>query len=72
VANYGGGKVIEYDRQGKPVWEASVASPLSPVRLSNGNTLVSSQDNFWAEYDRQGKPVKQFQITGHPTQVRRR
>lgn len=72
VANYGGDKVIEYDRQGKPVWEASVASPLSPVRLSNGNTLVSSQDNFWAEYDRQGKQVKQFQITGHPTQVRRR
>lgn len=52
-------KVIEYDADGKVVWEATVQQPMSAFRLPNGNTLVSSQQ--WPpkviELDRTGKVV---------------
>jgi hypothetical protein len=39
------GKVIEYDKDGKPVWEAAVQFPAGPHRLGNGQTLVPSNGN---------------------------
>src|SRR5262249_6086687 len=42
VPHYSNSKVVEYDPEGKAVWEASVQLPTSAVRLPNGNTLVAS------------------------------
>jgi hypothetical protein len=36
------GKVIQYDKDGKTVWEAALQFPGSPHRLRNGHTLVPS------------------------------
>jgi hypothetical protein len=42
------------------------------VRLANGHTLVSSQDNVIVELDRKAKVVAEVKMAGHPTRVRRR
>lgn len=45
VAHYGGKKVIEYDADGKNVWEVPVSGGAhSVVRLPDGNTLVAVAD----------------------------
>jgi HEAT repeat protein len=63
-------KVMEYDAEGKVVWEAAVQQPLSACRLPNGHTLVSSQQ--WPakiiELDRDGKQVAELTT---PTYVQR-
>jgi HEAT repeat protein len=43
VPHYRLSKVVEYDRDGKEVWSASVARPGSVRRLPNGQTLVTSR-----------------------------
>ena len=35
-------KVVEYDPNGKAVWEVSVELPIIATRLPNGHTLVTS------------------------------
>jgi HEAT repeat protein len=52
-------KVMEYDAEGKVVWEATATQPQSVSRLPNGNTLVASQEwpSRLVEIDRQGKSV---------------
>ena len=72
VVAYGGGTVQEYDRAGKSVWQIKLGRPLCAVRLSGGNTLVSSQDMVLIEYDRAGKEVGRHEARGHPCQIRRR
>lgn len=57
-------KVVEYDRDGKVVWEVSVRDPIAATRLPNGNTLVTSMSDRKAiEYDRNGQVVWQYQAT---------
>jgi HEAT repeat protein len=54
-------KVVEYDGEGKQVWECPVMYPLIPHRLSNGHTLVASNSNTTiTEIDRLGKIVKEW------------
>jgi HEAT repeat protein len=73
IGQYGDGKVVEFDRDGKAVWQAAVSSPISVVRLPSGNTLVTSQHPQQViELDRDGKTVWDYQATGHPTRARRR
>ena len=49
-------KVIEYNAEGKPVWEATVEQPIAAVRLPNGHTLVTSLNQHRAvELDRGGR-----------------
>jgi HEAT repeat protein/outer membrane protein assembly factor BamB len=51
-------KVIEFNSEGRQVWEASVVNPLIPFRLSNGHTLVASNGNLAiTEIDSTGKVV---------------
>ena len=46
VAHYGGKKVIEYDENGKNVWEVPASGGAhSVIRLPNGNTLVAIADS---------------------------
>jgi HEAT repeat protein len=67
-------KVMEYDADGKIVWEASVPQPMSAYRLPNGHTLVSSQQ--WPpkviELDRQGKQVAETTATNYVQRATRR
>jgi HEAT repeat protein len=59
--------VVEYNAQGKRVWEASVHRPTSVVRLMNGHTLVSCRDSqLVVELDRSAKEVWRFKSTGYP------
>jgi len=73
VACYNNNKVVEYDQNGKAVWEVTATWPSSATRLPNGHTLVSSQDNYqiW-EFDRKGKKVSATRATGRVWRVRRR
>jgi outer membrane protein assembly factor BamB len=53
--------VYEIDGTGKILWECKVASPMSAVRLPNGNTLVGCRDGMAVvEFDRAGKGVWQL------------
>ncbi|MBL8793091.1 MAG: HEAT repeat domain-containing protein, partial [Planctomycetia bacterium] len=35
-------KVVEFDIEGKPVWEMTIDEPIAAVRLPNGHTLVTT------------------------------
>jgi hypothetical protein len=67
------GRVVEYDLDGKQVWEARVTFPTSVVRLPNGNTLVASMGSQQVlEVDRAGTPVWTHKPEGRPWRARRR
>ena len=57
------GKVIEYDRQGKIIWEVRAEAPIAATRLPNGNTLITSMspDVGAFEVDRAGAHVWSYQ-----------
>jgi hypothetical protein len=58
VPRFFDGKVVEYDPQGKAVWEVSFPSPFSAQRLPNGNTLIACHEPpRVVEIDRAGKLV---------------
>jgi HEAT repeat protein/outer membrane protein assembly factor BamB len=73
VPQYNDNKVVEYDTDGKAVWEAAVQQPTAPVRLPNGHTLVACRDaQLVIELDRNGKQIWQYKATTYPWRVRRR
>ena len=54
-------KVVEYDAAGKEVWSVAVPVPWSAVRLTSGNTLVSSgSTQVVREFDPRGKLIWEF------------
>jgi HEAT repeat protein len=56
-----GGKVAEYNADGKVVWEAAIAQAGAPHRLPNGHTLVAhGTGTMIVEFDRQGKVFKEY------------
>jgi hypothetical protein len=64
IPQYNLNKVLEYDANGRKVWETTVTQPTSVRRLRNGNTLVTSRyTRTVQELDRQGKQVWQYQLT---------
>jgi outer membrane protein assembly factor BamB len=72
VPTYIGNKVLEYDPDGKLVWELGVTRPTSVHRLPNGNTIVTSLLNQQvAEYDRTGKQVWTYKSDGGGGRVMR-
>jgi hypothetical protein len=73
VAEMTRGKVVEYDRDGKSVWEADAEQPIAAVRLRNGNTLVTSMNqNRAIELDRAGKEVWEYKSDTRVTRAWRR
>jgi hypothetical protein len=73
IPDYVGGRVVEYDKDGKEVWETAFQRPTSVQRLPNGNTLVASLINSQVvEMDRKGKVVWKYKVEGRPVRVRRR
>ena len=45
LAHLNMGKVIEYDKDWKPTWSVDAPSAWAAVRLKNGNTLISGNQN---------------------------
>jgi len=73
VPEYRRNKVVEYDSDGKTVWQADVQTPTSAVRLPNGHTLVATTlRQRIVELDRDGQEVWQFVTEGRPWRARRR
>jgi HEAT repeat protein len=67
-------KVVEYDPDGKVIWEGNVNQPTSAQRLPNGHTLVCSY-NFpgkLVELDKAGKVVSEINLTMPALRARRR
>jgi hypothetical protein len=55
------GKVIEYDSNGKEIWQVTAPSAWAAVRLKNGNTLISGDSKGFArEVNPQGETVWEF------------
>jgi HEAT repeat protein len=73
IPQYNTNKVVEYDLEGRAVWEAAATQPIGAARLASGNTLVSSHGSMQLlELDRAGKVVWEFRTEGRPGRVRRR
>jgi HEAT repeat protein len=66
-------RVVEYDVDGKTVWEVTIDQPIAAVRLPNGNTLITlMRENRAVEVDREGKEVWQFKADTKVTRAYRR
>ena len=74
VSSWNAGKVMEYDGDGKQVWESNVQQASNFYRLSNGHTLVTSLNQTEiVELDQAGKVVHEMKdLTFHPWRVSRR
>jgi hypothetical protein len=75
VPQFDNHRVVEFDRQGKVVWQANVQVPILVQRLPNGHTLVASCNaTRVTELDRAGREVASgtFALEGFPYNVRRR
>ena len=57
------GKVVEYDKEFKPIWTYEIRGPWSAVRLKNGNTLINSESGrVVREVNPKGETVWQFDL----------
>lgn len=66
-------KVVEYDANGKAIWEVSIEQPIAAIRLPNGNTLVTTMtQNRAVEFNRTGTEVWQFRSDTRVTRALRR
>ena len=66
-------KVVEFDADGKKIWEASVTDACSVMRLPNGHTLVCTRGyHAVSELDRNGKVIRVLGVNGSPVRARRR
>jgi hypothetical protein len=74
VPLYSNARIVEYDQDGKLVWEAGASTPPTCLhRLPNGNTLVGSMLNQQVvELNQSGKQVWDYQADGRLYRVRRR
>jgi hypothetical protein len=65
------GKVVEYDRDFKEVWSYSTRKPWAAIRLLNGNTLITDeQDSLTREVDSKGLTIWEFKNTDLPEAFR--
>jgi hypothetical protein len=53
-------KVVEYDANFKEIWSYACKYPWDAVRLKNGNTLITTDDNTVREVNQQGETVWKF------------
>jgi hypothetical protein len=58
VAHMDLGKVVEYSADGKEIWSVAAPSAWAAVRLKNGNTLISgNEQGYVREVNRRGETV---------------
>jgi hypothetical protein len=73
IPEYQNNKVVEYDRDGKKVWEVKAQFPSSVSRLPNGHTLIASMFNQkLVELNKDGKVVWEKTLDGRAYRARRR
>lgn len=74
IPENGNNRLVEYDGQGKVVWEATVDSPIVASRLPNGHSLVTSMNpqKGAIEIDRAGKEVWNYKSDTRVTRAYRR
>jgi hypothetical protein len=61
------GVVLEYDKDFNVVWSYKIHSPWAAIRLKNGNTLITDEnDHLTREVNPAGKTVWEFSITNLP------
>jgi hypothetical protein len=73
VPAYRENRVVEYNLEGRELWHAGVAAPVSAVRLPGGNVLVVSHGRVGVvEIDRHGKEVWAVELEGRPWRARKR
>lgn len=66
-------KVVEYNPEGKAIWEVAAVNPTSVNRLPNGHTLIGSMANQqMVEVDRSGKEITASRAEGRLMRVRMR
>jgi hypothetical protein len=66
-------RVVEYDAEGRMVWQAPFPEPVAAVRLPNGHTLITSfNQNRAVELDRTGKEVWEYNARTRVTRAFRR
>ena len=70
-------RLLEYDMDGKVVWEKPFPEPVAAVRLPNGNTLITSYRNETeiippTEIDREGNKVWEYKTDQWVTRAFRR
>ncbi len=63
-------RVVELNRQGKKVWEATVVEPINAIRLPDGHTLVTTFSQHRAvELDARGKEVWEYRTDTRVTRA---
>jgi hypothetical protein len=66
-------RVVEYDAEGRIVWQIFFREPVAAVRLPNGHTLVTSySQNRAVEVDKDGKEVWDYKMETRVTRAFRR
>jgi hypothetical protein len=56
-------KVVEYDKNFKPIWTYEISSPWAAIRLRNGNTLITNEkDRLAREVNRKGETVWEYSL----------
>lgn len=61
------GKVVEYNRAFKEVWSYSIPTPWAAVRLHNGNTLITDeQDALTREVNPRGETIWEVKLKDLP------
>ena len=71
VPQYSQSKVVEYDADGKSVWEVNATRPTGVQRLPNGNTLISSRISpIITEVNRAGETIWTHQVAPNARMVR--
>jgi hypothetical protein len=67
AAHLNWGKVVEYDRDMKPIWTYEIRGPWSAARLKNGNTLINSEaGRLVREVNPKGETVWEFVLRDDP------
>lgn len=65
-----GNRVIEFNNEGKEVWNFECEQPVAAVRLPNGNTLVTSMTQMKAlEVDPKGKEIWSYKSSTRVTRA---
>jgi hypothetical protein len=66
-------EIVEFDADGKQLWQAKFDQPVAAVRLPNGNTLVTSMNQQRAvELNKAGKSVWEYKTDTRVTRAFRR
>jgi hypothetical protein len=73
IPEHGRNRVVEYDADGKIVWEVPIDVPIAAVRLPNGNTLVTSMNRpRGVEVNQKGTVVWEYTANTRVTRLFRR